>query len=580
MPPNDSPRLPALSRSFDFAVEPIEQGVSEKYAPNRAKYARDPFAHLEEGHIWIPDLVTLKMVPLDPFGHQREILSSWIDLDYLTRTGDLRMRNVHEEKSRQMGVTWILAYGVWWLLTYHQTSGLVVHLKAAEIDDGGPASTSDSFFGKVRLIQTAKDENGQFYLPRRHAAPLQWRGSPESQIKNPANLSFVVGEGATPNPGRGGRYPWAILDEAARIPWGESVHASVSRAIPDGRFYNSTPEGEDNMYARLRKTRPRGYLFLRHHWSSHPTYGLGKHVAGEEPDSCLLCQGNVDGLAWDPQNPVAHRYPGRLTSPWYDDAVEELTDEQVAAELDIDYARSISARVYKEFAEDVHVVKEGIEYDPSLPFEFSFDYGMEVSAVGIFQDGPYELRMIGEFEQGDLTPDQVIAGVRRTMVEIMHRAGHDPIQIERLVGDFETSQYLAVGDPAGEARDLATGRPLVEDYRRQGFNIVSAKRPISTTIVAVKRLLLGRPKPLRICGQKCPNTIEHFKMNRWPTDREGRRKPGGEPQNDRHNHMMRGVAYYVTHKFPPPSALESLQDATARRETGKIDPGLDYDMTL
>lgn len=573
-----------LLRVFDDVLAPREERIRVANAPNRERYARDPFAHLEDEHIWIPDLVTLEMVPFRPFEHQEEILRSWIDLDYLARTGRPRFRNVHEEKSRQMGVTWDLAYAVWWLLTYHDTWGLVVHLKLEEIDDGGSKSTVDSFFGKVRLIQEARRppegdgrEPGDFYLPRRFAAPLSWRMNP-SQIKNLSNSTFVTGEGATPNPGRGGRFPWCILDEAAFIPWGESVHAAVSRAIPEGRFYNSTPFGEDNMYARIRNTRPRGYTFLRHHWSQHPTYGLGKHIAGEHPDACLLCQGNVEGLAWDPANPVAHRYPGQLTSPWYDDAVEELTDEQVAGELDIDYAKSLSARVYPEFTEEVHVVKEGILFDPNLPLSFSFDYGMDSTAVGIFQESPYEMRMIGEFEQGDLVPEAVATGVRQVLRGLMHEAEHDPLQIERLTSVEATRGYLAVGDPAGEGRDLATGRPLVEHYRRAGFNIVSQRQAISTTINATKRILFGRPKPLRISGPHCPRTITHFKMNRWPTDREGRRKPGGVPLDDAHNHMMRGIAYLITHKFPPPTSTESLQEAT--EDTGKIDAGLSYDMDL
>jgi len=560
------------------------QRAHQKRAPDLQRYARDPFLHLEKGHIWIPDLRTLEPVNLNPpWAHQEEVMRSWFDLDYLTRSGILRLRNVHEEKSRQMGLTWILAYAVWWVATYHFAPLLVLHLNSAEVDDGGPNSTIDSFFGRVRYIQTIDDDDGRPYLPREFTAPLVWKSSPESLIINPVTRSYVVGEGATPNPGRGGRYKGGVLDEAARIPWGESVHASLTRAIPDGRFYNSTPAGEDNAYYRIRDTRPRGYIFLRHHWSKHPVYGMGAHVAGAEPEACVLCQGNVAGIEWDATEPRAHRYEGKITSPWYDDAVTELTDQQVAAELDIDYAGSLEGRVYPEFSEDVHVEADGIPFEPTLPIEISVDYGfIGYQSFGIFQEAPFELRMIGEFEASGLTPDQDVAGLRNAVRRLIMAAGISSEQADKMLTVNAMREWTVVGDPAGEITQKSTGRPLKADYARHGLVIQSKPRSIATTIIAVKRLLRNRPKPLRVSGPTCVESVGHFKMNRWPTDREGKLKPNArEPENDRHNHMMRGIAYYVSWKYPPPDTGTAISEVTTRREpedeSGRIDPGLGYD---
>lgn len=526
---------------------------------NLDRYRTDPFAHLDDGHAMIPDLVTLEPVEFHPFDHQREIIDAWMDLELLRTTGVLRYRNVHEEKSRQMGGTWIVAWGFLWSITYHAVPLLAMHLDLSEIDDGGRASTLDSFFGKIRYMHER--------LPLAYKAPLHFRQNP-SIIRNDAlgPSAFISGEGATPDPGRGGRYGGVFMDEAARISWGEKAHAALSRACPEGRLYNSTPEGEGNVYFRLRDERPQGYRFLRHHWSVHPYYGDGVHVAGDDP-GCAQCAALDEGLRWSASDPVAHRYPGKLTSPWYEQAVLDLTDEQVAAELDIDYTGSLVARVYSEFNEEQHVL-EGIAYDHALPVSFAFDYGLDVTAVAVLQESPSEVRQIAELEISDATPD----GVCPELIDLLADVGMplSELRPQFLVG------LLAVGDPAGEGRDLATGKPLVAQYRRHGFAIDSKRYPtIAPTITATKRLLLGKPKRYVVSRERCPRTIRHWKNNRWPVDRHGARKAGAsKPVDDEHNHMMRAIAYYASYRFPPPGVQWSVARTPLELvgETGRHEP--------
>jgi hypothetical protein len=139
----------------------------------------------------------------------------------------------------------------------------------------------------------------------------------------------------------------------------------------------------------------------------------------------------------------------------------------------------------------------------------------------------------------------------------------------------------SVGDPAGDARELGTGRPLTDQYRRAGFDIFAPRQqPVATTIIAVQRLLRGRPKRLIISPQ-CWRVIEHFKGNVWPTDSRGVRKPTATaPLDNEHNHTLRALAYYVQHKWPVPDA-----DVNGRRNgqqewdgSGKRDETLTYDM--
>jgi hypothetical protein len=555
-----------MRRSFDERLRPI----AKRREGLRQRYERDPFAHLEDGHVKVLDLAPpIKEVVLDPWSHQEEIVRSWVDLDYLARTGALRFRNVWLEKSRQMGVTWITAYVMWWALTYHAIPGLAVSRVSADVDDGGNASSTDSIFGRIRFIHER--------VPMRFRLPLRFRQQPESIILNPQrSLAFLIGEGQTTDPGRGGKFGFCFLDEASRLSWGDAVQQAVVNACPQGRFYNSTHYGEDNLYYRLGETRDPEMVYLRHHWSRHPLYSRGLHLAGSRPTKCKQCFGTVNGLKWSREDPVAHRYPGKLTSPWYERAHAQFTDEQVAMELDIDPARALPARVFHEFAEDTHVVPE-ILYEPLIPTELSFDYGVGApTAVGIWQEHTDAYCKIGEFEQADLTPDQVAAGIKQELARLMMRAGHYDA---KLLKPEWTRQLLAVGDPAGEARELATARPLASDYARLGFSISAGQIAPTTRIIAVKRMLMGIPKPLRISRAGCPKTIKHFKAHRYPTDRAGNRKPGERPLEDEHKHMMDADGYLITWKFPPPM-VDELMAAALDDASGKLDEAIGYGMRL
>lgn len=527
--------------------------VADSVRESTDRYRYDPFAFLELVKVWNP--VTLGVQPFKVWDHQRELLEAWMGLDDLRAMRDewredqelpegersapypvLRFSNVLGEKSRQMGDTVGAAGGCLWVVTFWDSPLLMQHQDLQEVDDGGANSTWDSFFGKIRLMHSSIEELAA-------KAPLTFRGGNAPLIRNRAHPQrFVTGEGQTPDPGRGGRYAGVFLDEAARLRYDQQGQAALARACPEGRLMLSTPQGKGNVYYRIRNNPPVGWTVINHHWSKHPDYSIGMHVAAADLD-CPLCAMNLLGVRWSADNPIAHRYPGKLTSPWYESAHAEFTDEQVAEELDIDYAASLTARVFTEFDEQTHVVPR-IPYDEHLPLEFSWDYGWDMTSVGIWQDAPMELRKIGEWEGGGLTPEHVVAEVLQTLRNL----GVDPKALDRSL----TPQFLMVGDPAGEGTQLNSGEPLTADYARLGFVITNpGQNRVATTLKVLKRLLLGRPKPIRYSRATCPKTIEHMQMNRWPVDNQGNRRIGAtKPQDDIHNHACRADSYYATFKWP------------------------------
>lgn len=546
--------------SLSPALRHARRGVGD-YVRERARsvpadvnrYRLDPWKHLEDGHVLIAGLAALgdeaafesetgtllRPMLFEPYQHEIDLGAEWIDLDRLARTGrahpelaELRWRNLLVEKSRAMGFTWTVSYLLLWALVYWPDSiGFAHNINAAKVDDGGDRSTTESIFGRIRYMAESRRPDGSStwpdtYYPRDlltfHQAPLR-------MVRNAVSGARLVGGAATEDPGRGGQYTHALLDEFAFVPWGGSVHKAISQTCRSGRLYGSTAKGKGNRFYELIEQRPRGYRRMSLHWRLHPVYAAGSHVAGERLD-CPLCDAVRAKVDWNAEDPVTHRYPGRLTSPWYDAAVIELTDEEVASELDISYEGSLTARVYPEFDAARHVLPE-IPFDPRYPVEFSFDYGWSPSftSVGIWQDRPEALVKVGEVEISEATPEDVANLVRDELANL----GMTLVATEPRF----TATYLAIGDPSGEARSVLSGRSLVEEYALQGFSIIPGEMHVGPTIRAYKRLLQGQPKPVRYSAATCPRTIRHLEQNRWKTDRSGVVKQPPRISNDEHNHM-------------------------------------------
>jgi hypothetical protein len=605
-----STALAGAARELELEYAHQEQRQIE--LTEHESWARDPAGWIN-GHVTIASVISgdgprkrMRPVRMRLFPDQEATIAEWVDLPHLAETGDLVFSNLIIEKSRQIGETWLFAAFIVWLLLFHP--GLVggaLHTVGAEIDDGGERNTVKSLFGKARYISRRLAE-GAAPGWRDGGYPLRfWPLSNQgpAKVENQANGAVVYGEGQKDDPFRGSTLDYVLVDEAARVRHGEQVHAAIDDACPTGKAYLSTPYGDENVHARLADERPAGYRYLRLHWSTHPVYSKGLHVAalidgdtGETLEAgdaaCALCQGTLAGLAWTSREPRAHRYPGKLTSPWYEQRIIGKTDEQVSSELDIDREGALSARVYPEFQTAVHAVDAGIGYEPLVDIDLAWDFGLDCTSVIVLQNAPSELRAIGLLEVGDYfgttaTPDRVAAALRAYLVEL---------GVEQ---QFTTPQWTrrmqGIGDSAGGDRSAQTAISDVTAYSKQGFSIIPAPRPLTarveTTVTAVKRLLLGVPKPFRICGVNAGELARHLRNNTWPVDpvTQKRRKGSTRPLDDVHNHACRALAYYVVTKYPPPREhdpseggghLAIDEQLRARRSRQGVSTGLSYGMKL
>lgn len=505
----------------------------------RQRYALDPFALLDEGHVRIQqELGELAVFRI--FDHQRDTGTSWIDWGYLRETGRLRFNDLLVEKSRQMGETWILAWLVLWAVAFHTPRLLVQHLRQAKVDDGGERSTVASFFGKVRFLWLHTNwEAAGLERPRLRFNPFA--GGRDAMIRNDDRPgALVTGSGQSDDPGRGDTLDGYIGDEFAHIERTEKVHESVSRSCPSGKVYNSTPHGQSNAFYRLRRDRPAGWTVKRYHWSHHPTYGAGAHTAGDD-EACEMCRATRRGVKWPGGG---HRYPGKITSAWYEAAVADMTDEQVARQLDIDYVGSLEARVWPEWQPETHIADRRL-FDPALPVVTGWDFGWsDYTSIVICQDAPDSIRVVGELETNHALPEHVAAG----LCEVLRGLG-----IAHPLTREWTRQLLCVADYSGSAKSAQTGASLWDTYATHGWVMSGRFQLIAPTIVAVGRLLLGHPKPLLASAVDAPKFCEHIANATWPTDSEGKRRPGAtEPLHDEHSHMTSAFRYLVSHKYPPP----------------------------
>lgn len=499
LPPPTKRRLEEIAvRQQALIAELKRRREEEKKAELAAKGAhhfRVNCADWIESFCWILDEHGDEK-PFRLYGYQRRFVDEVVRVD----ESGLDIDNALNEKSRQMGFSWLYMAIELWALTYWKTFRVKnISRKQDEVDDGGEASSTDSLHGKIRFMWER--------LPDGLKAPLLFRTLRISRKDAPG---FIVGESANPNAGRGGTYDMVLLDEAAFIPFSEQIVAAVTQACKRGVQLNSTPNGKAGAFGRLRHAAQSVFKVLTNHWTEHPVFSKGLYYDEEQ----------------------------RPRSPWYDAQCEKMLPEDVARELDIDYEGSVLAKVFPEAGKGMHVCKVG--YDANLPLQLWWDFGMadptSVMFVQIYIAGKLpEVRVIADYEETDLVPAEHAENIRAILRKIGFRG--------------DTRSIRCYGDPAANSRSLQKKTTLTQDYAKEGLVIRSRRSSIVEGIKLCKMLLRGQSGTLHV-DHGCELFQLHLHENRYPTDRQGNRKAGvEEPLNDAHNHMCAGFRYGMVNNF-------------------------------
>ena len=331
-------QLQALPRNRQLEAIPVIEEL------NRRRAATDPVFFIDHY------LKTFDPRP-EAFPHHLDFVLYDFQEDYILGLVDAIKvgYDVLDEKSRDMGVSWLsLAVRFWLWLFDDGYQALIGSRKEDYVDNG----TLDSLFGKLDyFIERIKDPK---LLPKgfdikRHRTYMK--------LVNPVNGNTIKGESSNKNFSRGGRYKDVFFDELgfwpdARQSWTAAGDATRCRhgvtTPPDEPSYAKTLRFSDRVKVRT------------FHWRLHP----------------------------------------KKDDKWYAYEKTRRTEEEVLHELDISWEYSSTGRPYPEAA---NIQLGQYDIDLKMPLYLSMDLGLDAVAIGYYQPQPNSdwLKLIEAFEASD-----------------------------------------------------------------------------------------------------------------------------------------------------------------------------------
>lgn len=327
-----------------------------------------------------------KHIPFVLFEYQKEAIRYLVD--HIDNGRDFLL-----EKSRDMGITWVLVWVFLWYWLFKDGVNLLMgSYKEKLVDD----RSDDSLFGRLDYSLSSLPK---WLLPRgfktnKHRTKLR--------LVNPVNNNQITGDTMNPDFGRGSRKTAIFFDELGSWDYAKDAWESTGD-VTACRIGNSTPKGR-NFYWKLRES---GIDMLTLHWSRHP-------LKDEQ---------------------------------WYNFEKTRRSEEEVAQELDISYSKSQEGRVYPEWNE--LSVEEGVfPYDDQLPLYVGWDYGKaDGTAIIWAQRHGKKLRIIDSYYKTGETIEFFIPFVTGVIPSENYRYTKDDLMLIESHRNWKRGTHF--GDPAG-----------------------------------------------------------------------------------------------------------------------------------
>ncbi len=347
-----------------------------------------------------------KNLPVVLFDYQKEAVR------YIIEHID-RGQNFLIEKSRDMGVSWLIVYiFLWYWLFRDGTNLLLGSYKEKLVDDG---VNQDALFGKLEF---AIRNLPKWLLPRRFNI-----GKHRNKLKliNPENNNIISGDTMNPNFGRGARKTAIFYDElgfweTAKESWESGADTTACQIA------NSTVNGK-NFFWKLRKS---GMDVLTLAWRLHPL----------------------------------------KDTRWYEFEASRRTEEAMAQEIDLSYERSLEGRVYIEWKPDIG----HYNYNDNLPLYVSADWGNSDGTSLIWSqvvDG--KLRIIDAFYKTGETIDFFIPFL--TGMVPMDDYRYTKKEIEKIESHRKWKRGTLFGDPAGRFTSAVTNQSVFSILKENGIYV-------------------------------------------------------------------------------------------------------------
>ncbi|HEC66814.1 MAG TPA: hypothetical protein ENI23_16185 [bacterium] len=316
------------------------------------------------------------------------------------------------EKSRDMGITWMVVYVLYWKWRFADSfSGMVGSRKEKLVDD----RTRDSIFG---MLDYALENTPHWLMPNR----FKWKEYRQKlKLVNPENFNLITGDTMSPEFSRGSRKTTVILDEGAFWEYFREAWESAGDTTPC-RLVVSTPFGR-NAFALLRES---GIDVLTVHWKDHPF----------------------------------------KDDKWYEFQKERRTDEEIAQELDISYHRSQSGRVYPEWDE----VEYGYyPYDETLPLYCSWDFGFTDDTAMVWWQSPNndKTRVIDAYANHGKIIDFYIPFVTGQAPSDDYKYSKKDLEV--IESHKHWRKGIHYGDPAGKFQTQVTDQTILTKLKQYGI---------------------------------------------------------------------------------------------------------------
>lgn len=363
-------------------------------------------------------------MPMLLYEYQQKFVLWFIALVMGTQ-GTIKRHNIVIPKSRDMGVSWLIAAINVWFLLFHRSSVCVGSRKEEECDVLGDI---ESLLEKHRFIIRRLPD---FLIPE--GMNLNNGGHLGHKLLRNPEGGQISGESANPNFGRGGRNLYTVLDEFAAWDHDEQAWTSCGGST-QVRVAIFTPKGPFNKAAKLCNPdpstgRPEKIEEFRMHWSLHPI-----KAAGLRKDK-----------------------DGKLTSPWYAEECANKAEDEIASELDISFTKSTKGLVFPDYTEFHHAID--LEPEPGRRIIRVWDPGVRAFYVLFMQvDRFRRVLALRELCLDDAMIHEVAQEVERITTEFYR--GHDVVDC----GDPAGAKRVNSGQIAPEYTVLAEDYGIDVDY--------------------------------------------------------------------------------------------------------------------
>ncbi len=448
------------------------------------------------------------IIDFDPYGFQEDLILQFVD--------DIRnSRDDFIEKSRDMGVSWIIIAVLLWFWLFEPGFQALIGTYIEDFVDNGEL---DSLFGKlVFLIEHVKDKK---ILPTGFVLD---KHKTYASLTNPENGNAILGKAPTRKFGRSGRYTVVLFDEIGFWQWARQAWAAAGDSARC-RIAITTPPDEPSYAKTLRFSGKIHVTTL--HWSLHP---------------------NKD-------------------TAWYEAEKNRRTEEEILHEIDISWEYSSTARVYPE---SDNMLYQPCRYNPSVPLYVSIDLGLDMVSLIWLQPVPNTdyWAMLTAYERED-TPIEWWLPFFGFPIDSQYNFVYTDEDLAQIAKVKLWKKGMFFGDPSGEQRHVEDPKSesAYKKLRKKGIYVQSnpASNDFKTRRNATKVLL---PKLLLNDDPGVKWWHECMKQAHYPKRAEESNTTSGivKPVHDWTSHLRTATEFFaVNYKLYPVASLEQTGSRPVR----------------